>query len=233
MIPVSIPTGMAETAMNGLTDNDVYWWRPLDDSQPDTRGRILFAAYREFHLNGFQSASLSNILARTGVTKGALYHHFPNKTALGYAVVDEVIARRIEQSFIEPIRHFDDPIEGFIEFVRHAGDTFSITDIELGCPLSVLAQEMAPIDEGFRLRLTAIYEKWHAAIAEVLARAKAEGRIDESVETESMAATLMSIMEGSLSAAKVTQSLDTLHRCGAGMIQLLQLIRTRAESGRD
>ena len=219
--------------MNGLTDNDVYWWRPLDDSRPDTRERILFAAYKEFHVNGFQSASLSNILAHTGVTKGALYHHFPNKTALGYAVVDEVIARRIDLSFIEPIRHFDDPIEGFIELVRTAGDTFSMTDIELGCPLSVLAQEMAPIDEGFRVRLTAIYEKWRGAIAEVLDRAQREGLIAAGIDTRAMSATLLSIMEGALSAAKVTQSLDTLQLCGAGMIQMLQLIRTRTETGDD
>ena len=217
--------------MNDLTDKDVYWWRPLDDAEPDTRGKILFAAYKEIHLNGFQSASLSHILARTGVTKGALYHHFPNKTELGYAVVDEVINRRIELSFIEPIANFDDPVDGFIEFIRHAGDTFSMTDIELGCPLSVLAQEMAPIDEGFRTRLTAIYERWRGAIAEALTRARREGLILDSVDPGSMAATLMSIMEGSLSAAKVTQSLGTLHLCGAGMIQVLQLIRTRPGNG--
>ena len=215
---------------NGLTDNDVYWWRPLDDSEPDTRDKILFAAYKEFHLNGFQAASLSHILAHTGVTKGALYHHFPNKTALGYAVVEEVITRRIQLSFIEPIVNFDDPVDGFIDFVQNAGKTFSMTDIELGCPLSVLAQEMAPIDEGFRTRLTAIYEQWRRAIAEVLERARREGLIIESVDPDSMAATLMSIMEGSLSAAKVAQSLDTLHLCGAGMIQVLQLIRTRPDA---
>ncbi len=217
--------------MNDLSDNDVYWWRPLDDAEPDTRAKILFAAYKEFHLNGFQSASLSNILARTGVTKGALYHHFPNKTALGYAVVDEVIARRIHLSFVAPIAQFDDPIEGFIDFVRNAGDAFSMTDIELGCPLSVLAQEMAPIDEGFRTRLTGIYGNWRAAIAEVLSRARRDGLIRQDIDTESMAATLMSIMEGSLSAAKVTQSLATLHACGAGMIQLLQLLRGAPEPG--
>jgi len=212
--------------MLGLTDNDVYWWRPLDDAEPDTREKILFAAYKEFHLNGFQAASLSHILAHTGVTKGALYHHFPNKTALGYAVVDEVIARRIHLSFIEPITRFDDPVEGFIAFVRNAAEAFSMTDIELGCPLSVLAQEMAPIDEGFRMRLTRIYEQWRSAIAAGLSRAQAQGLIIESVDTEVMAATLMSIMEGSLSAAKVTQSLDTLRACGAGLIQVLQLIRS-------
>jgi AcrR family transcriptional regulator len=156
---------------------DVYWWRPLDDTELDTRGQILFAAYKEIHVNGFQSASLSNILKRTGVTKGALYHHFRDKSELGYAVVDEVIDTRIQQSFIHPLTHFDDPIEGFIELIQNAGETFSMTDIELGCPLSVLAQEMAPIDEGFRTRLTRIYQQWHTSIAAVLARGKAEGLI--------------------------------------------------------
>ena len=213
--------------MNDLTDNDVYWWRPLDDSETDTRGQILFAAYREIHVNGFQSASLSNILRRTGVTKGALYHHFRDKKDLGYAVVDEVIATRIQQSFIHPLAHFDDPIEGFIELIQGAGDTFSITDIELGCPLSVLAQEMAPIDEGFRTRLTAIYAQWHQSIADVLARGKADGLIIDEVDPETMAVTIVAIMEGSLSAAKVAQSLEMLRQCGRGLTQLLQLIRKK------
>lgn len=216
--------------MNDLSEDDVYWWRPLDDVELDTRGKILTAAYREIHLNGFQSASLSNILARTGVTKGALYHHFPNKTELGYAVVDEVIARRIFVSFIDPLHHFDDPIEGFIQLIQAAGDAFSLTDIELGCPLSVLAQEMAPIDEGFRLRLTAIYEHWHQSIAEVLRCAQQDGLIIEAIDPQAMAVTIAAVMEGSLSAAKVAQDLGKLHQCGCGLTQLLQLIRTRPGS---
>ncbi len=211
--------------MKGLTDNDVYWWRPLDEREPDTRERILFAAYKEIHLNGFQSASLSHILAHTGVTKGALYHHFRDKTELGYAVVDEVISKRIHLSFIQPLENFDDPIEGFIAFIQSAGDAFSMTDIELGCPLSVLAQEMAPIDEGFRTRLTAIYEHWHRSIAEVLTRAKDMDLIIDDVDPYTMGVTMASIMEGSLNAAKVSQSLDKLYLCGQGLIQLLQLIR--------
>ncbi len=211
--------------MKGLTDNDVYWWRPLDEREPDTRERILFAAYKEIHLNGFQSASLSHILAHTGVTKGALYHHFRDKTELGYAVVDEVISKRIHLSFIQPLENFDDPIEGFIAFIQSEGDAFSMTDIELGCPLSVLAQEMAPIDEGFRTRLTAIYEHWHRSIAEVLTRAKDMDLIIDDVDPYTMGVTMASIMEGSLNAAKVSQSLDKLYLCGQGLIQLLQLIR--------
>ena len=217
--------------MNEIDENSVYWWRPLDDAELDTRGRILTAAYREIHVNGFQSASLSNILARTGVTKGALYHYFPNKTELGYAVVDEVIARRIYLSFIEPLLRFDDPIDGFIELIQNAGKAFSLTDIELGCPLSVLAQEMASIDEGFRTRLTAIYDQWHSSIATVLERAQREGRIIATVDPYAMAVTIAAIMEGALCAAKVAQDMNKMHQCSYGLTQLLQLIKTDTGKG--
>ena len=213
--------------MNELSETEVYWWQPLDDSELDTRGAILTAAYQEIHLNGFQSASLANILARTGLTKGALYHHFANKTELGYAVIDEVIAQRIDLRFIQPLHYFDDPIEGLIQLIQAAGESFSLTDIELGCPLSVLAQEMAPIDEGFRLRLAAIYEHWHQSISKVLLRAQQDGLIIEAIDPRALAVTIAALIEGSLSTAKVAQDLGKLQQCTSGLTQLLHLIRTQ------
>ncbi len=214
--------------MNDLSDNEVYWWRPLDDTELDTRAKILFAAYREIHSYGFQAASLSNILAHTGVTKGALYHYFPNKTELGYAVIDEVIAQRIYLSFIQPLEHFENPVDGFIEMIKNSGEAFSITDINLGCPLTNLAQEMAPIDEGFRTRLVNIYEKWHRSIADVMVQAKQSGHIIEECDPYTLAVTIVATMEGALNAAKVAQNLDKLYYCGCGLIQYLQLIRKQS-----
>lgn len=213
--------------MNNLTANDVYWWRPLDDRVLDTRGKILQAAYQEIHYQGFQSASLANILARINVTKGALYHHFANKTELGYAVVDEVIAERIHLSFVKPLQYFDNPVDGFIELIRESGNAFSITDIELGCPLTNLAQEMAPIDEGFRTRLIHIYGLWHQAISDAMWRAKQANQVIDEVDPDTLAMTLVAIMEGALNAAKVAQNLDKLQLCAQGLIQYLELIRKK------
>ena len=211
--------------MNNLTDNDVYWWCPLDDTKLDTRATILFAAYKEIHFQGFQSASLKNILARTGVTKGALYHHFPNKVELGYAVIDEVIAQRIHLSFVKPLQDCENPIDGIIQLIQSSGDAFSLTDIELGCPLTALAQEMAPIDEGFRTRLIKIYDQWHQSIADSFQRALENGQVREDVDPFTAAVTIVATMEGAIHAAKVAQNLNILYLCGAGLIQYLQLLR--------
>ena len=48
----------------------------------DTRSRIKVAALRLFATGGFQQTSLRDIAEQLGITKAALYHHFPSKEAL-------------------------------------------------------------------------------------------------------------------------------------------------------
>src|SRR5580693_7982091 len=83
-----------------------------------TRERLLQAAAREIYRSGFQSASLDTILASAGVTKGALYHHFENKEALGYAVVEEVISPGVRRTWVRPLQNVKDPIDALIGIVR-------------------------------------------------------------------------------------------------------------------
>ena len=65
-----------------------------------TRARLLQAAFREVHRSGFQSAGIDTILAATNVTKGALYHHFDSKEALGYAIVEEIVAKFVRDRWL-------------------------------------------------------------------------------------------------------------------------------------
>ena len=44
-----------------------------------TRAILVESAFREIHAHGYAGASLDRILANSGVTKGALYHHFKSK----------------------------------------------------------------------------------------------------------------------------------------------------------
>lgn len=53
-----------------------------------TRSNILDAAAAVFDERGFSGASLSDILARADVTKGALYFHFSSKEELARALID-------------------------------------------------------------------------------------------------------------------------------------------------
>ncbi|MEU8982622.1 ScbR family autoregulator-binding transcription factor [Streptomyces sp. NPDC048309] len=56
-----------------------------------TRRAILEAAGAVFDEHGYASTTISMVLERAEVTKGALYFHFPSKEALAQAVLDEQV----------------------------------------------------------------------------------------------------------------------------------------------
>src|SRR5450432_1216804 len=128
-----------------------------------TRERLLQAASREIYKSGYQSAGLETILATAGVTKGALYHHFDNKEALGYALVDEIIGPNLRGKWLRPLESGNDPIDILIGIVR--SESVRPADVRGGCPLNNLAQEMSPLDEGFRKRLEDVFQAWQEGIA--------------------------------------------------------------------
>lgn len=54
----------------------------------DTRDRIIASAARIFSQKGFQRASLDQVAADAGLTKGAIYWHFKSKNDLFFAILD-------------------------------------------------------------------------------------------------------------------------------------------------
>jgi AcrR family transcriptional regulator len=54
-----------------------------------TRDQVLDAAAEEFALHGYAGTNLATVAVRTGMSKGALYGHFPSKKALADALVTQ------------------------------------------------------------------------------------------------------------------------------------------------
>ena len=190
-----------------------------------TRETILQHAYQQIHAHGFQAVSLDAILRDTGVTKGALYHHFPNKHALGYAVVDEVIANILEELWIDPVVDSNDPVTALQDTIRLAGDTMTLDRLKLGCPLNNLSQEMSPIDEGFRERLDKIYRYWTASLSGALKKGIKNNTVGKHVNPDATAVFLIASMEGCIGMAKNAQSMDVLNTCGTGILSYMESLR--------
>ena len=203
--------------------------RPRTRAPDETRQLILDAAFREFHLNGFQAARVDAILARAGVTKGALYHHFPDKTALGYAVIEEVIHTPLLDAYIDGLRDENaDPVDALQTVLLRRADDFEAGGIELGCPLNNLAQEMSPLDEGFRMRLAATLDEWTDAFVEAIERGQRIGRVRSDVDARAVARLLVAAIEGSFGMAKNARSVELLRSNLSTLAGFLDTLRTRA-----
>lgn len=193
--------------------------------QPDlTRQKLLERAFEEIHRNGFRAASLESILADAGVTKGALYHHFASKAELGYAVIEEVIRPWMEERW-RPVLDADNPIDAAIQTIRERLRARSEMALTLGCPFNNLAQEMSPIDEGFRARLNAILDDWREAMAQALAHGQQNGTVCADVEPRAAAAFVVSSIEGCVGMAKASQSREFLEAGFRGLIEYLEHLR--------
>ena len=186
-----------------------------------TRELLLQAAFREVYRSGFQSAGLDTILASTGVTKGALYYHFDSKEALGYAIVEEVIALDLRAKWLRPLQSGKDPFNTLIGIVQ--GESVRPEDVRGGCPLNNLAQEMSPLDEGFRKRLAKVFDAWREGIATALREGQTHGTVRRDVEPTEAAGLLIAMLEGYVSLAKNAQDAKVMK---AGIRNIVDWLRS-------
>jgi len=173
-----------------------------------TRERLLQAAFREVYRYGFQSAGIDTILAATNVTKGALYYHFESKEALGYAIIEEIVAKLTNDRWMLPLQRSKDrdPIDALIGIVRAI--PHQPRDVKGGCPLVNLAQEMSELDEQFRKRLESIFHAWQEGIAMALRRGQDRGTVRRDLVPEEAASFLIAMVEGYEVLAKNSQDVN-------------------------
>jgi AcrR family transcriptional regulator len=193
---------------------------------PDrTREALLHAGFEEIYRNGFRSARVDRILDRTSVTKGAFYHHFPTKRALGEAIVDELIWDRIHEGWIRPIEDTADPIPVLIRLMNETLLEASDQALECGCPLGNIAQELSPVDEGFRRLIHGVFERWIRAVRAALERGQRSGRVAARVDPRQAAVFIIASLEGGIAMAKQSRDRAARKAFAGAMRSYLESLR--------
>jgi len=188
-----------------------------------TRSRLLQAAYQEMYRSGYRSADLDAILAAAGVTKGALYYHFDDKEALGHAVVDEVIGGSVQQKWVQPLRTAKNPIDTLVRIVQ--SESLKKEDVQRGCPLLNMSQEMSGLDEGFRRRTAKLFKDWHDAIAQALLDGQKRRVVRSDIDPNETATFLIAAYEGYVVLTKNLQDARMMQSGQRRVIRLLESLR--------
>ena len=197
-----------------------------------TRERLLQAAFREVYRVGFQNAGIDAILAATNVTKGALYYHFESKEALGHAIIEEIVASFPRDRWLVPLERSKDenPIDTLISIVRAI--PARPRDINRGCPLVNLAQEMSYLDEQFRRRLEKIFHAWRDGIAVALRTGQSQGTVRGDLVPEQAASFLIAMVEGYEVLSKNAQDAKVWQMGTRNIVTWLNSLRARSNSKR-
>jgi AcrR family transcriptional regulator len=93
-----------------MLSNDPYPGdrRHLDLRSAIRKRQILDGARQVFLLNGYSGASMEEITAQTGASKGSIYHHFDSKDVLFKSLI-RAEAERIARSLPSPDHNNPDP----------------------------------------------------------------------------------------------------------------------------
>ncbi|GGQ76134.1 ScbR family autoregulator-binding transcription factor [Couchioplanes azureus] len=167
-----------------------------------TRAAIIDAAAEEFDRRGFAGASLSDILKRAAVTKGALYFHFTSKEEIARTIIDE------QFKVWQPLK-----------------DTSGLglqTVIDMTHDLGGLLQRDTRVRAGIRLVVEhgtfndpapAAYQQWIAAVEECLVAARAKGDLRPGMVSLDVSTFIISSFTGvQISSQVLTERADIQRR---------------------
>lgn len=191
----------------------------LSPERGDARTRILEAAQDLIRMKGFAATTVDDLCKRAEVTKGAFFHHFGSKEALGVAAA-EYWAETTSKFFEAAPYHLpEDPLDRVLAYVAFRKAIIVGEPAEFTCLVGTIAQEVHAISPDIRDACgKSILE--HAATL--------EGDIKEAMRTrgiqvtwtpESLARHTQSVIQGGFVLAKAgndpdlaRESLDHLGR---------------------
>ncbi len=186
-----------------------------------TRSLLVKNAFHEIHAHGYAGASLDRILTKSGVTKGALYHHFKSKADLLHAVIDDAVRPMVVDRWLKPLRESDDPIRTLAESTRTIMAEATPEEMCCGCPLNNLTQELAGVDEDFRKHLDRVADDWRAGIRAAFERGQQAGNVRKDVNTAAVASLVFATYQGLIGSVKTSHDKAAVT---AGLSMFLELL---------
>jgi TetR/AcrR family transcriptional regulator, transcriptional repressor for nem operon len=181
----------------------------------DTRAKIVEAAMELFWAKGYGSTSIADILSRTQLNSGSLYHFFPGKQDLLIAVL-EAYRDGIEEMLLEPAWGGEpDPIERVFKLLGLYRGLILETDCTYGCPIGSLALELHEADPVVRERLAQNFANWVAAVRGCYEQAA--DRFPPKTDFQALAEFTLTTMEGGVMQARTHRDIGYFDR---GVAQL-------------
>ena len=142
-----------------------------------TRRKILDAAVEVFAEVGFAAADRGTIIERTGMTKGAFYHHFDSMEALAAAIIEEGA-----KLVVADLAAMSDSFSPALENILHG--TFITADLFSTNKVVRTAEQLTLAFGAFNDNAVAAYNAWIEAMTEEAKRAIAEGDIRSELDPQ-------------------------------------------------
>lgn len=173
-----------------------------------TRNQILDAAEELFLSQGYGGTSVQTILERTGLTKGAFFHHFASKHDLAHALIERYAERdsRVFRSNLERAERLSrDPVQQVLLLVGLYEETMDeLTEPFPGCLFASYCYQAGLFDREVHAVLRASMLEWREVFGAKLRAAMEQRppRMTSAPDPADLADTFLAIAEGAFILSK-------------------------------
>lgn len=154
-----------------------------------TRRKILDAAIDVFGEVGYAAAGWNTIIERTGMTKGALYHHFDSKESLASAIIEEGSA-----TALLAFRNVCGSSSPALENMIHG--TFTVENLLASDKTARAAEQLTAALSGFNDAATRFCADMVDLMAAQAQRAAAEGDLRQELDPVLISESIVGAMLG-------------------------------------
>jgi len=192
----------------------------------EARARLLESARSLVRHRGFAATSVDELCAAAGVTKGAFFHHFPSKEALGVALIDDWTATTGVLFASHPYNNLPDPLERVFGYLDLRREILGQPIPEFSCVAGTTVQEAyetsIPIRMAAERSLRSGFDHVRAHLAAALAAHPVAG-----VTAESLARQFQIAVQGGIVLAKALDDPDPAREAFDHLERYLRLLFDR------
>ena len=158
---------------------------------------VCSAALELFVAQGYEYTSISQIAARAGLTKGAVYFYFKDKAELLERLLDD--ANQVSfRSIIDAMQlHAGSPKRQLVSFVNKTAAVGVEHREHMLLPV-LMAVEFAGSAQPVARTVRQIYADWTAALESVVKEGQSTGDIEPSLDPSGTAIALVALVDGLL-----------------------------------
>ena len=199
----------------------------MNAQERKARDRIIEAAMELFSAKGYNSTSIADILSRTQLNSGSLYHAFPGKQDILIAVLERY-RDGLYPMLVDPVwREVDDPIERIFALLAKYRWMILETECAYGCPIGSLALELHEADPAVRRLLADNFAGWVGAIERCLG--DAGDRLPADLDRRALAEFVLTTMEGGVMQARTHRDVAHFDRGVAMLRDHFEMLLARAK----
>lgn len=169
-------------------------------AKPETRDALIEAATALFLRQGYTSTTIDEVCAQSGVTKGALFHYFADKDALGRAALECWMARGAQVFGTGAYLDAPDPLDRALGLIDFAIELSRVGPP--GCLVGIFTQELAPTNESVRAACAASFARWIEHFEALIRAAKAAHAPASDIDPRAFAEHALAVLQGSLILAR-------------------------------